>query len=176
MAKVHIDSAAGTQGIDIDVTTDGSSKVTLTPATTNYDLELAPNGTGSVLGALAPSVKDAVTVQTTVSATLVDITGLSQSVTLAEAGAIWAVMTFQASTTGGGGATVGAWAISINSVDSVELQRNLSGTSDAGIGCVQHLASLAAGTYTVTGRHRRVSGASTLNTVADLVAICVAAP
>ena len=51
MAKLHIDSAAGTQGIDIDVTTDGSSKVTITPATTNYDLELAGNGTGTVTGA-----------------------------------------------------------------------------------------------------------------------------
>ena len=101
---------------------------------------------------------------TTVSATLENMSGLTVNVTLANPGRIWAMMTFETSTSGGGGATNGGYAISINAVDGTELQRNLSGTQDLGIGAVQSrtLVVLPAGSYVVQGRFRRVSGASTL--------------
>jgi hypothetical protein len=110
----------------------------------------------------------------TTSGTLEDITGLTFDVTLAATGRIVANMTVQTSTTGGSPAT-GGWAISINSVDGTEIQRYLSGTNDTGaLGVQARSGSLGAGTYTVTGRHRRVSGSSTVNTdVAELSAIAI---
>ena len=100
----------------------------------------------------------------TTSGTLVDITGLTFDLVTTRTGKINAAMTFQASTTGGSPAT-GAWTISINSADGTEMARYLSGTNDTGIGAAQtRSVSLPPGTYTVVGRHRRVSGASTLNT------------
>lgn len=111
----------------------------------------------------------------TTSAVLVDITGLTFDLTTITSGRILALMTFAASTTGGSPAT-GAWAISINGVDGTELSRYLSGSNDMGLGPVQaRSATLAAGTYTVVGRFRRVSGSSTLNTdVSQLSALFVA--
>jgi hypothetical protein len=73
-------------------------------------------------------------------------------------------MTFANSTTGGSPAT-GGWAVNINAVDQTEYTRYLSGSNDAGIGAAAgRVTGLSAGTYTVKGRHRRVSGSSTVNT------------
>lgn len=102
----------------------------------------------------------------TTSATLEDITGLSFDVTIptGRTGRIKAALIVQCSTTGGSPAT-GGWATSIGGVDGTEIQRYLSGTSDTGaIGAAQTRKALSAGTYTIKGRHRRVSGASTVNT------------
>jgi hypothetical protein len=112
----------------------------------------------------------------TTSATLVDMTGLTFNLTLSSPGRIWALMTFQTSTSGGGGATTGAYAIEINSVDGTQLERQLSGTQDRGIGAVQNRnpVALPAGTYAVQGRFRRVSGGSTLEVgAAQLFAMVV---
>lgn len=99
----------------------------------------------------------------TVAGALENIAGCSFVLTLPMAARIKALMTFSASTTGGAPA-VGAWAISINAIDGTELPRNLSGVLDQGIGAVQARSLiLPAGPYTVQGRHRRVSGASTVN-------------
>jgi hypothetical protein len=101
----------------------------------------------------------------TTSATLEDITGLSFTVTIptGRTGRIVAHMAVQTSTTGGSPST-GGWAISINSVDGTEIQRYLSGSNDTGALVVQsRQTALSAGTYTVKGRHRRVVGASTVN-------------
>jgi hypothetical protein len=111
----------------------------------------------------------------TTSATLEDIAGCTFDLTMTQPCRIHAEMTFANSTAGGSPAT-GAWAISINSVDGTELPRYLSGSNDNGIGAVQTRSGvLGPGTYTVKGRHRRVSGSSTVNTdVAQLFALCVA--
>lgn len=112
------------------------------------------------------------------SATLVDMTGLTFNLVIPtgipSTAIIRAIMTFQASTTGGAPAT-GAWAISINGVDQQEVQRFMSGTSDRGLGVVQaRVTGFGAGTYTVKGRHRRVSGVSTINEgVAQLSALAI---
>jgi hypothetical protein len=119
---------------------------------------------------------DEVTGVATTNAALEDITGLTFTITIpvGRTGIIRASMSFQNSTTGGSPA-VGAWAININSVDGTELQRNLSGSNDIGIGNVKtESAALTAGTYTVVGRHRRVSGAATVNTdVGQLEAVAL---
>jgi len=100
----------------------------------------------------------------TTSATLVNITGTSFTLTTTRTGKIHADMAFSANTTGGSPADA-AWAISINSVDGTEMPRRLSGTNDTGIGSVMaRSASLPPGTYTIVGRHRRVTGTSTVNT------------
>lgn len=113
--------------------------------------------------------EDEVTGQTTVSATLEDIPGLTFDLTTPVAGRILAEMSMGSSSSGSG--VVGAWAISIDSVDQTEIPRELSGVTDNGMGSVKGWADLSAGTYTVKGRHRRVSGGSTVNTdVAQLVA------
>jgi hypothetical protein len=129
----------------------------------NYDVEI-----------VADAGYDEATGLTTTSATLEDITGLTFDVTLPATGRIMADMVVQTSTTGGSPAT-GAWAISINSVDGTEIARYLSGVNDTGaLAVLARSISLGAGTYTVKGRHRRVSGASTVNTdVAQLSAIAV---
>lgn len=59
MGKVRIYGAAGTQPIDLDVTTDGTSKVTIKPAGVNFDLELVGNGTGGVLAAVSTTISTA---------------------------------------------------------------------------------------------------------------------
>jgi hypothetical protein len=115
---------------------------------------------------------DEATGQTTVSATLEDITGLTFDVVIPTGytGRVAAMMVVQCSTTGGAPAT-GGWAIDINGTDGTEIQRYLSGTNDTGsLSCQARSVSLAAGTYTVQGRHRRASGTSTVNSdVAQLI-------
>lgn len=115
---------------------------------------------------------DEVSGQTTTNGSLEDITGLTFDLTLPATGSILAVMSVECSS-GGAAASTGAWAISINAVDGTEIARYMSGTNDTGAISVQaRQASLAAGTYTVKGRHRRVSGTGTVNTdVAQLQAI-----
>lgn len=108
---------------------------------------------------------DETTGTSTVAAALEDITGLTFDLTIPTGytGRVVGMMVIQCSTTGGSPATA-AWAIEINSVDSTEIARYLSGTSDTGALMVQaRSGSLSAGTYTVQGRHRRISGASTVN-------------
>jgi hypothetical protein len=102
---------------------------------------------------------------TTVSATLEDITGLTFNITVptGRTGTIIAYMTVQCEA--GGANIVGAWAISINSVDGPETERNMSTSNTTGsVACQHRQTGLSAGTYAITGRHRRVSGASTADT------------
>lgn len=115
------------------------------------------------ISALADVGFDTATAQSTTSATLEDISGLTFDLDLAATGRIYAIMVVQCSTTGGSAAT-GAWAVEINSVDGPEIQRYLSGSNDTGsVSTMAQSASLGAGTYTIQGRHRRVSGVSTVN-------------
>jgi subtilase family serine protease len=115
------------------------------------------------------------TVSTT-SATLADITGLSFDLVVptGKTATIQARMNVGNSTTGGSPST-GAWAVSIGGVDGTEIPRYLSGTNDNGaLGVQAYRTGLAAGTYTIKGRHRRVTGSSTVDTdVAELSAFAV---
>jgi len=121
---------------------------------------------------------DEVTGQSTTSATLEDIPGLTFNLTipagLPSTAVIRASMAVQCSTTGGSPAT-GAWAINIAAADGTEIARYMSGLNDTGSVSVKMRASgLGAGSYVVKGRHRRISGASTVDTdVAQLEAIVV---
>ncbi len=117
-----------------------------------------------------------VSMVTTVAAALEDMAGLELTIVTAEAGRIWANMTVEADSSGGGTNATGAWAVQINGVDGTEIGRFLSGTNDQGALAVQgRSAVLAAGSYTVKGRHRRRAGNKTVEThTAQLFAMFVA--
>jgi hypothetical protein len=111
---------------------------------------------------------------TTVSATFATVTTFD--ITTTATSRILVDATIETATTGGGSA-VGEWGLQVNSVSGRPMQRNLSGSSDIGLGGLKmRSASLVAGTYTVLLEHRRVSGSGTLSTSeAQLSAISVAA-
>ena len=129
------------------------------------------------LDSVAPAVNDYVEVtgQSTTSATLEDVAGCSFSITTPASGRLMGWLAVECSTTGGSPST-GAWSIEFDGVDQNEIQRYLSGINDKGvIASAGRSGILAAGAYTVQARHRRVSGASTVDTDrAKLVAIFVA--
>ena len=118
---------------------------------------------------------DQVTGESTVSATLEDITDLTFDLTVptGRTGTIQAMMNVECSS--GGANVVGAWAVSINSVDKQEMRRNMPTATTAGsVSTLGQTTGLIAGTYTVKGRHRRVSGATPVNTdVAQLYAFLI---
>jgi hypothetical protein len=95
---------------------------------------------------------------------LEDIPGVSFTLTLDEAGSIMADLTVNCSKNGGG-VTIGGWAVSINGVDGAVKQRSMGANNEAGSADAKAYASLAAGTWTVTGRHYRVSGTGTVQTL-----------
>lgn len=98
----------------------------------------------------------------TTAAALEDISGCSVDLVVKGQARILATLTVQCSATSAG---VGAWAIEVNGVDGSEVQRYLSASNDTGVIAVQtRSAVLPPGTYTVQGRHRRVSGAGTVTT------------
>jgi len=104
-------------------------------------------------------------VQTT-SATFVDITDLSLTLTLYSPGRIAAVMAVECSASA---VATGEWAIELDdgagsTVDEGAKARYLSGSNDTGvIAVVARSPKLGPGTYTVKGRHRRVSGGGTIS-------------
>lgn len=118
---------------------------------------------------------DAVTGQTTTAATLEDIPGLTFNLTVptGRTATIRALMTVESSAAGAN--VTGGWAISINSADKQEYARTMSTAMESGSVVAQgETTGLSAGTYAITGRHRRVSGASTVNTdVAELSAMLI---
>lgn len=124
-------------------------------------------------GILAAQGFGEVTGQSTVAAALEDIVGLTFDVTLPFAGRINAIMTAQTTITGAV-PTTGAWAVNINGVDGTEMRRYIAAATDTGSLAVQAQSTLlAAGTYTVKGRHYRVAGTATVNT--DLAQLSAAA-
>lgn len=118
------------------------------------------------LAAKLPSGFDTLdSLQSTTSATLVDITGLSTTVTLTRTTEISAMMSFTLQSSGGSPVDA-ALAINIDGVDGEVHGRYLSGTTDLGIGAIVcQSAPLVAGTYTIKGRFARISGAGTLEIV-----------
>lgn len=109
---------------------------------------------------------DTATGQSTTAAALEDIPGLTFDLVLTTAGRISAIMTVECSLTGTPASTVGGWAVSIAGSDGTEIQRHMDTIGDPGALAVQFRndTPLSAGTYTVKGRHRRVSGSNTVNT------------
>lgn len=147
---------------------DGSAWVVLTPGSAGQHLQSQGAGADPIWALAAQLIaNNFVTVAgpvATTSASLVDITGATFSITVSANSRIYAIVTFEAVTSGGGSNATGGWAININGSDGTEVQRFLSGTNDQGIGAASsRSAVLGAGAYTVTGRHRRVAGAKTLN-------------
>lgn len=114
--------------------------------------------------------------ESTTSASLVDIPGMSITVTLSVPTEISAFMSFTLQSDGS--PLDAGLAISINGVDGNVHGRYLSGVNDLGIGAVVcRSGELAAGTYTIKGRFMRVSGAGALEVpVAELLAIAMQGP
>lgn len=113
------------------------------------------------------------TAQDTTSVTLEDIPNMTATVTLTSPAYIHGLLTYTCQTTGVGTDATAAFAVQINAVDGQENQRQLSGTNDRGTGGVQYRSSsqLPAGSYTIKGRFRRVSGDKTVRcTAAQLFA------
>ena len=95
---------------------------------------------------------------TSTSDVLEDMAGVGFDLSVTAPGSVQALLTSQTSS-GGAVPSTGAWAISIAGADGTEIERYMSGSNDAGIVAVQSQSSiLAAGSYTVRGRFRRVSG------------------
>jgi len=119
-------------------------------------------GADAVAGKLPSSYVELETPIGTTSETLEDVSGMSTTITLEEAVEIAVMATFEAQTQSGASASTLAVAISIDGVTYDEYQRYLSGTNDYGIGSITHRSEeLAAGTYTIKLRFRRVSGVAT---------------
>ncbi|MEE9395198.1 MAG: hypothetical protein V3W41_22125 [Planctomycetota bacterium] len=108
----------------------------------------------------------------TTSATLEEITGSEALFTTAGPSRIMVVMSLSSLSTGVGSNATGGWAIQINGVNGVEFQRFLSGANDRMMGSASmRSAILSAGTFSIKGMHRRVSGLKTVTTDA-LVLLC----
>lgn len=97
---------------------------------------------------------------TTTSATLADMTGVTCTVTLADSAPIVGILTVEIEAAVA--ISTAAIAVSINSVDGDEIQADLALLTNESMAVQYESASLPAGTYTLKGRWRRVSGAGTL--------------
>lgn len=98
----------------------------------------------------------------TTSATLVDVPGTSLTITLVNQQYVTVQCSFEIQTQSGASASVIGVALIFDSTTEAEYQRELSGTTDRGIGgIVARTALLAAGTHTIKLQYRRVSGVST---------------
>lgn len=98
-------------------------------------------------------------VHTTTSGTLEDIPDVTTTITLQRTSHVAAWLNTQIS---GSGVCVIGIAVNLNGSDHDEVQHAISGTDAATLSVVHRTSTeLAPGTYTVKGRMRRVSGAST---------------
>lgn len=119
-----------------------------------------PTGASAVAGEMPNAFVDTGTPTGTESATLEDVPGMSTTITLDESVNIAVIASFELATQSGAAASTIAIAINIDGTDYDETARYLSGANDTGIGAIVHrsVMALAAGTYTVKLRYRRVSG------------------
>lgn len=120
-------------------------------------------GPSGVVGEIPSSHVEILSPVSTTSATLEDVPGMSVTITLGATAHIMAVASFEVETQSGGSSSTIAIALQVNGVDHQESARDLSGTSDTGIGAITHRTDtpLAPGTYTVKLRFRRSTGSST---------------
>lgn len=85
--------------------------------------------------------------------------------TIAGPARIMALMNISSQSTGGGQDAVGGWAVQIDGVNGREYARELDGTRDRMMGGANMRSDpLPAGTYSIKGMHRRVSGTRTVQT------------
>jgi len=121
-----------------------------------------PAGASAVAGKLPNSYVELAAPEGVTSATLVDIPGMSTTITLEETVEIAVLCSFELQTQSGASASTIGIAVNINGTDYDSYERYLSGTNDTGIGAITHRsAELAAGTYTVKMRFQRTAGVST---------------
>lgn len=120
------------------------------------------DGADAVAGKLPSSYQETTTPSGTTSATLVDVPGMSTTITLDEAVEIAVMASFEIQTQSGASPSVIEVAINVDGVDHDPIRRYLSGTSDLGIGAIVHRVDESpAGVHTVKLRYRRVSGTAT---------------
>jgi len=121
-----------------------------------------PAGASGVAGKLPNSYAELSSPEGVTSATLVDIPGMSTTITLEEAVEIAVLCSFELQTQDGSSASTIGIAVNINGTDYDSYSLYLSGSNDTGIGAITHRsAELAPGTYTVKMRFQRTSGVST---------------
>lgn len=120
---------------------------------------LVADGTSGPGGISASSYVEEEDAHTTTSASLEDIPDVTTTITLQRTSHVAAWMSAQVS---GSGVCVIGLAINFNGTDHDEMQFAIAG-ADAGVVSIVHRTAteLPPGTYTVKGRMRRVSGAST---------------
>jgi len=115
-------------------------------------------GADAVAGKIPSSFVEMETLRTTTSATLIDITGVTTSITLESTVEIMAIMNCQCELVSGGASVIGL-TLQINGVDTDEVFAYLTTTPTyIVIPVVKRSSSLVAGTYNVKGRMRRYSG------------------
>lgn len=138
----------------------GSAWVNVTPY---YAGELlVADGTTGPNGIVPTSYVEMTTPRTTTSASLVDITGASTTITLQRTSHIVVILNCEVSASGAA-ADLGL-AVSIDGTDHDVVTTHLAaGASDSGVSSVIHRTAteLAPGTYTIKGRMKRASGAGT---------------
>jgi len=136
---------------------DGAEWVNVVPPWTGE--LLVADGQAGPEGITPTSYVEEADAHTTTSGTLEDIPDVSTTITLQRTSHIAAWLNTQVS---GSGVCVIGVAVNLNGSDHDEVQHAIAG-SDAGVLSVVHRTAteLAPGTYTVKGRMRRVSGAST---------------
>lgn len=121
-----------------------------------------PTGPAATAGKIPSAYVESITPFGTTSATLVDVTGMSTTITLDQPVEVIVTACFELATQSGGAASTIAVAINIDGVDHDEYARYLSGTTDTGIGAITHRSGvLSAGVHTIKLRCRRVSGTAT---------------
>ena len=120
------------------------------------------DGADAVAGKLPSAYVELVSPIGTVSASFEDVSGMSTTITLDEAVEISVMASFEVQTQSGASASTIELCFSIDGVEHDPVKRYLSGSNDVGIGALVHrTGELAAGTYTVKLKFRRVSGVST---------------
>ena len=116
------------------------------------------------------------TPQGTTSATLVDVPGVTATITLASPSNVAVFVTFTCQTQSGGGPSVLGLAVNFDGVDEQHSHIALSGAADTDTGGLTHRTDspLAAGSHTVKLRFHRDAGASTpgINRADMLVMAC----
>jgi hypothetical protein len=154
----QIDSRTAADGTVL--TADGAGNVAwVAPAPSGIGEILVADGTVGPSGIVPTAYVEEEDAHTTTSGTLEDIPDVSTTITLQRTSHVAAWLNTQIS---GSGVCVIGVAINIDGTDHDEVQHAISG-ADAAVLSVTHrtATTLAPGTYTVKGRMRRVSGAST---------------
>lgn len=103
------------------------------------------------------------TAVTTTSPVFEDMTGLSTTVTIDRDAYIYASMSFESDSTGGGSYPTAGFRLMIDGTASTEIERYIRADDDLEIGSLDYRAGyFSAGTYTVKAQFRRILGTKTV--------------